>query len=83
MGAAGRSPRSPSTRPGASIGSSSGVGKCEAPAGAQRAADTAPEAGVSSVLVQGIRGSSPAADRLVSLGCLIAFGFDLCRLVQV
>jgi hypothetical protein len=37
--------------------------------------------GVSSVLVQGIRGSFPAADghRLLSLGCLIAFRFDSCR----
>jgi hypothetical protein len=44
-----------------------------------------PRRGVSSVLVQGIRGSLTAADRhrLVSLGCLIAFGFDLCRLIQV
>ena len=47
VGAAGRlgSPRSPPAHPGASIGSSSGVGKCEAPAGTQRAAGTAPEAG--------------------------------------
>jgi hypothetical protein len=42
-----------------------------------------PSQAVSLVLVQGSwAGGSFPTDRLVSLGCLIAFGFDLCRLIQ-
>jgi hypothetical protein len=43
-----------------------------------------PSQAVSLVPVQGSwAGGSFPTDRLVLLGCLIAFGFDLCRLIQV
>lgn len=58
--------------------------KCEAPAGSSECSGHGSRVRRfpwCPCRVRGLGGSFPT-DRLVSLGCLIAFGFDLCRLIQ-
>lgn len=76
---------SPPARPGPPIGSSSGVGNAsllrELSVPRARLPRRAPHR--CSCWVRGIRGACQLLKRLASLGCMILFGLDFCRLIQI